>query len=140
MMRTYFSGMSLLARFTLVSFFITLLIATGLAWQLEVALERDALSAVADNTASQAMNILNKNLTTADLVGSLRGKRYEEIDTLIHNTIINVDIVRVKIWNQDGLLVYSDDQNIMGETFPIDDELQDALHGQVATNISDLQA
>jgi len=41
MIRTYFSRMSLLARFTLVSFFITLLIATGLAWQLEVVLERD---------------------------------------------------------------------------------------------------
>ncbi len=140
MIRTYFSGMSLLARFTLLSFFITLLIATGLAWQLEVALERDALSAVADNTAGQAMNILNKNLTAADLAGSLRGERYEEIDTLIHNTLINADIVRIKIWNRDGLLVYSDDQNIMGETFPIDEELQEALGGDVATSVSDLQA
>ena len=80
MMRTYFSRMSLLARFTLVSFFITLLIAAGLASQLEVALERDALAAVAENTADQARNILSRNLTAADLAGSLRGQRYEEIE------------------------------------------------------------
>jgi HD-GYP domain-containing protein (c-di-GMP phosphodiesterase class II) len=140
MIRKFFSGMSLLARFTLVSFFITLLIATGLAWRLELALERDALSAVAQNTADQATHILNKNLTAADLETALSGKRYEEIDTLIHNTLLSADIVRVKIWNRDGLLVYSDDKNIMGKAFPIEVDLQEAFNGEIATDISKLQA
>src|SRR5215216_737572 len=117
MMRKYFSRTSLLVRFTLVSLSITLLIASGLAWRLELALERDALSAVAENTADQARNILNKNLTTADLERALGGQRYEDIDTLIHNTLLSTDIVRIKIWNRDGMLVYSDDKNLLGKTF-----------------------
>jgi len=140
MIHKFFSGMSLLARFTLLSFFITLLTATGLAWRLELALERDALSAVAQNTADQATNILNKNLTAADLENGLGGKRYEEVDALIHNTLLNADIVRIKIWNRDGLLVYSDDSKIMGKVFPIEADLQEAFAGEIATDISKLQA
>jgi len=136
----FFSGMSLLARFTLISFLVTLLIAAGLAWRLESNLERDALSAVAQNTADQATNILNKNLTAADLKTAFHGERYDEIDALIHNTLLSADVVRFKIWNLDGLLVYSDDKNIMGQTFPIDEELREAFSGEIATAISNLQA
>src|SRR5215216_1413363 len=140
MMRKYFSRMSLLVRFTLVSLSITLLIASGLAWRLELALEQDALSAVAENTADQARNILSKNLTTADLQAALGERRYEEIDTLIHDTLLSADIVRIKIWNRDGLLVYSDDKAIMGKTFEIEEDQQEAFRGEIASDITDLQS
>ena len=139
-MRNFFSGMNLLARFTLVSLLLTLLIAAGLAWRLESTLERDALSAVAENTADQATKILNKNLTSTDLSAALHGERYEEIDTLIHNTLLSANIVRIKIWNRDGLLVYSDDKNILGKTFPVTDEMRKAFSGEIATELSYLQA
>src|SRR5215216_3569289 len=140
MIRQFLSGRSLLTRFTLVSFFITLLIAAGLAWRLELALERDALSAVAENTANQATNILNKNLTAADLEAALGGERYDEIDTLIHNTLLSADIVRIKIWNRDGLLVYSDDKNIMGRVFPVEEDMQEAFAGEIASEVTDLES
>jgi HD-GYP domain-containing protein (c-di-GMP phosphodiesterase class II) len=136
----YFSGMSLLARFTLVSFLVTALIASGLAWRLELALEQDALSAVAQNAADQAANILDRDLTAADLEAPLPEDRYQEVDALIHNTLLAANIVRIKIWNRDGLLVYSDDKDIMGKTFPLDEELQVAFRGEIASHISDLQA
>src|SRR5689334_13608458 len=139
MNRKFFSGMSLLARFTLISFLVTLLIAAGLAWRLGLALERDTLSGVAQNTADQATNILNKNLTAADLKTAFPRERYDEIDALIHSTLLSADIVRVKIWNRDGLLVYSDDKTIMGKTFPIDAELREAFNGEIATDVSNLQ-
>ena len=139
MIHKFFSGLSLLTRFTLLSFFITLMIAMGLAWRLERALERDAFSAVARNTADQATNILNEHLAISDLETSLQGARYTEIDSLIHNTLLSSNIVRIKIWNHDGLLVYSDEKNIMGKVFPLDTHLQAALSGEIATEISDLQ-
>jgi putative nucleotidyltransferase with HDIG domain len=139
MVHTYFSRMSLLVRFTVASFFITLLIATGLAWRLESTLEQDALSAVAENTAHQATNILNKNLTTSDLETALGGQRYEQIDTLIHNTLLSADIVRIKIWNRDGLLIYSDEQNILGKVFPIKEDLQKAFDGEITAAATNLQ-
>jgi HD-GYP domain-containing protein (c-di-GMP phosphodiesterase class II) len=140
MFRDFLSGMSLLARFTLVSFFITFLVAIGLAMHLESTLERDALSAVAESTAHQASNILQKNLTTTDLKKSLEGERHAEVDTLIHNTLLSTNIVRIKIWNRAGLLVYADDISIMGKTFPITNEMMEAFHGEMATEISTLEA
>src|SRR5574341_190330 len=140
MIRNFFLGLSLLTRFTLLSFVITSLIAAGLAWRLETTLENDALSAVAENTADQATSILNKDLTNTDLKTSLQGKRYDEIDALIHNTLLSADIVRIKIWNRDGLLIYADNENIVGKTFPITDEMQVAFNGEMATEISHLQA
>ena len=136
----FFSGMSLLARFTLISFLVILLIAMGLAWRLESVLERDALTAVAQAAADQATGILDKNLTAADLQARLPEERYQEVDALIRNTLLTANIVRIKIWNLDGLLVYSDDRTIMGKFFPIDEELQDAFRGEIVSHISDLQA
>ena len=138
MIHKFFAGMSLLARFTLISFLVTLLIALGLAWRLESVLERDALSGVAQNTADQATNILNENLTAADLKTAFHGKRYDEIDALIHRTLLSSNIVRIKIWNRDGLLVYSDDKNIMGKSFPVGTDLKEAFDGEIASEISNL--
>src|SRR5262245_51685477 len=107
MLHDLFRRMSLLSRFTLVSFFVTLLIAAGLAWRLETVLENDVLQDVAENTAGQASNILDDNLTAADLSASLPEDRYHEIDALIHNTLLSPNIVRIKIWNRNGLLIYS---------------------------------
>jgi HD-GYP domain-containing protein (c-di-GMP phosphodiesterase class II) len=140
MIRNFLLGKSLLVRFTLVSLLVTALIAAGLAWRLELALEQDALSAVAENTAEQANNILNANLTASDLRASLQGKRYDEIDALIHNTLLSTNIVRIKIWNPNGLLIYSDDSRLMGKTFPITQEMREAFSGEIATEISGLEA
>jgi response regulator RpfG family c-di-GMP phosphodiesterase len=140
MIRKFFSGSSLLARFTLISSLVTLLIALGLAWRLELVLEGDILSAVAQSAADQASNSLSRNLTAADLQAPLLEERYQEVDTLIHDTLLTADIVRIKLWNLDGLLVYSDDKELVGQTFPPDEELQEAFKGEIASHISDLQA
>ena len=127
---------SLLFRFSLVSLLLILLIAAGLAWRLESTLENDALQDVAENTARQATNILNVNLVSSDLKDSMRGQRYEEVDALIHDTLLNANIVRIKIWNPAGLLIYSDDRSIVGKTFPLSIELEEAFRGEIATEIS----
>jgi HD-GYP domain-containing protein (c-di-GMP phosphodiesterase class II) len=129
---------SLLFRFSLISLLVIGLIAAGLAWRLESTLKSDVLREVAENTAGQANNVLQRNLTTTDLDDALRGERYNEVDTLIHNTLLSTNIVRIKIWNRNGLLVYADDRNIVGTTFPISDELEKALKGEIATEISAL--
>ena len=140
MISKFFSDRSLLVRFTLVSFFVTVLIAAGLAWRLESVLERDALAAVAENAADQATNILKENIVAADLKTALQGERYDQIDALTHNTLLSANIVRIKIWNRDGLLVYSDDKDIIGKTFPIEEDQREAFSGEIATDISHLQA
>jgi HD-GYP domain-containing protein (c-di-GMP phosphodiesterase class II) len=139
MIREFFARMSLLTRFTVVSFCVTFLIVAVLAWGLEYNLESDLLREVAENTAGQASNILDKNLTVADLRDSLTGDRYQQVDELIHSTLLSSNIVRIKIWNRNGLLVYADEPSIVGKTFPPSDELEEALAGHLTTEFSSLE-
>jgi HD-GYP domain-containing protein (c-di-GMP phosphodiesterase class II) len=129
---------SLLFRFSLIFLLVISVIAAVLAWRLESTLQNDILFEAAQNTAAQASNILDKNLTAADLNNSLQGQRYTEIDSLIHDTLLSANIVRIKIWNQNGMLVYADDQAIIGKIFPLSDELKKAFQGEIATDISPL--
>lgn len=49
------------------------------------------------------------------------------------------DVQRVKIWNSEGRIVYSDETRLIGETFELDaDELDVLGDGGSAAEISDL--
>lgn len=53
---------------------------------------------------------------------------------------INTDeIVRIKVWSPDQIVVYSDEKDIVGKTFQDNDGLNEALDGNVVSEISDLQ-
>jgi len=49
------------------------------------------------------------------------------------------EIVRIKVWNPDQVVVYSDDKDIVGKPFHDNDELEESLdEGKIVTEISDL--
>ncbi len=138
MIRYYLARLSLLTQFSIVSFLVTILIGAGLAAWLEERLRSDALWAVAENAADQAKIILNSTLRQSDFQSPLVGNRFAEIDESIHKTLLSSDIVRIKIWNNKGLLIYSNDPGSVGQIFPISEHLQKALGGSMSTEISPL--
>src|SRR5438552_18391917 len=108
--------LSLLSKFSLVSFILLAAIAIILAWGIPQQLERAALRQAAESAAAQVTLVLNKNLNSADLsVGAgprarlLDPGRFAQIDTLIRQDILSSHIARIKIWGRDGLLLYSDE-------------------------------
>jgi response regulator RpfG family c-di-GMP phosphodiesterase len=139
MLRNFLAQLSLFSRFTLISFCVTFAVAASLAWLLESALEDDILKEVAENTAGQASTVLDQTLTRADFRDALQGERYGQIDALIHNSLLNSNIVRIKLWNRAGLLIYADDQSLVGKTYPPSETLDRALLGEIATEISTLE-
>ena len=44
-------------------------------------------------------------------------------------------LVRLEIWNRDGVIVYSDDEDLIGQQFPIEDDLQEALNLKTTAEI-----
>ncbi|HEX4493608.1 MAG TPA: EAL domain-containing protein [Acidimicrobiia bacterium] len=50
----------------------------------------------------------------------------------------NHDIARIKIWNRDLRVVYSDDASLIGRRFPTDDDVREALEGETASDVSNL--
>jgi two-component system nitrate/nitrite sensor histidine kinase NarX len=130
---------SLLVTFTLVSFLVTSIVAGALALSIERQLERLALQQEAEIAGDQVALVLNPNLNAKDLAGPLDPVRYAQIDALIRSTILYNHIVRIKIWNRDGLLIYSEEKELVGRQFPIDSTLQEALDGGITVNVSTLE-
>lgn len=129
---------SLLASFSILGVLITALTAIAFAWILERRLEQAALWQEAESAADQVALILSPNLTEADFSASLSPAKYAQVDELVHHDIMREHIVRVKIWNNEGMLLYSDDGSLVGQQFPVSDELAKALGGDIATDVSNL--
>lgn len=128
----------LLTSFSLLGAFITVVIAIVFAWSIQHQLEQHALRQEAESAADQVTLILSPNLSLADLSAPLDPARFAQIDALIRRYILLEHIVRVKIWNRGGLLLYSDEKGLAGQSFPISDELEKALDGEIATEVSPL--
>ena len=118
--------LSLLAKFSLASFCILAVIAIALAWGIQQHLEKMAVRQEAENAAEQVQKILTPNLRLADMEGPLDPARHEEIDALIRRNVLSHHLVRIKIWNRDGQVIYSDKRELVGRRFPTEGELKEA--------------
>ncbi len=98
--------LSLLTKFTIVSLVITAAIGIALAWGIQQQMEYNALQNAAEDAADNVATLLNPNLHQADLSGPLDTFRFAQVDTLIRQSVLNDRVVRVKIWNRDGVLIY----------------------------------
>lgn len=128
--------LNLLTKFTIVSLVITAAIGIALAWGIQQQMEYNALEHAGEDAADHVATLLNPNLHQADLSGPLDPARYAQVDTLIRRSVLNDRIVRVKIWSRDGLLIYSDEKELVGKTYPADEDLKEALEGKTVTIIA----
>jgi signal transduction histidine kinase len=63
------------------------------------------------------------------------------LDELVASRVIGDAVVRVKIWNADGTILYSDEPRLIGERFGLDgEELEVLEEGGVEAEVSDLGA
>ncbi len=131
--------LSLLAKFSLMSFFILAAIGIALGWGIQRHLEKMALRQEAENTIQQVSTFLNKRLKSTDFQGPFDPARLEEIEGLVRENILSPHIVRIKIWNRDGQVIYSDKKELVGRRFPIEGELKEALNGKIAMEIADFK-
>ena len=88
------------------------------------------------------------NLEATDVIGpiltddALRpGAAHDVLDDTVRNRVLGSHIVRVKIWDEEGRIVYSDDAALIGSQFPLPDEERVALRtGRVYAEVSNLKA
>jgi two-component system, NarL family, sensor kinase len=65
----------------------------------------------------------------------------ERFDGIVRRRILPTGVARVKIWNADGRIVYSDESRLDGERFPLGGDEQEVLRdGGSDAGVSDLTA
>ncbi|MEA2575962.1 MAG: hypothetical protein QOH93_3260, partial [Chloroflexia bacterium] len=137
--RVWYSRLSLLVKFSVASFLLLGAAGVGLGWLLERQLEASTLRQEAEGAASQVQRILNPNVTLADLQGSMTAERRQALDDLIGRYVLDGNVARVKIWSPDGMVLYSDEPDLIGKQFEAEAEVLRAMSGEVVMNVSDLE-
>jgi signal transduction histidine kinase len=61
------------------------------------------------------------------------------LDRIVQERVLGERVVRVKIWDVDGRVVYSDEPRLIGSSYPLDDSKLDVLRtGATRAELSDL--
>jgi len=61
------------------------------------------------------------------------------LDEVIRSSVLQGSLVRVKLWNRDGTILYSDEQRLIGSTYELGDDEVAALNGAPPdAHVSDL--
>lgn len=63
----------------------------------------------------------------------------QQLSSLLQDTPMGKQIISFKVWNTSGQVLFSIDPEIVGQTFPIEEGLSQAIQGQVSSSLSRLQ-
>ncbi|HET7339578.1 MAG TPA: histidine kinase dimerization/phospho-acceptor domain-containing protein [Candidatus Dormibacteraeota bacterium] len=74
--------------------------------------------------------------TANELTSGLSPEDVNAIDGKLQGSAVDTEIRRLKVWNRDGDIVYSDNHALIGKQFPIDDDLSNALGGHSSASIT----
>ena len=87
-------------------------------------------------TRLEADNVVGPVLLDEALVP---GRAYDALNRVVRQRVLGQQIVRVKIWDASGRIVYSDDASLVGARFPLaSDDLAVLRTGGASATVSDL--
>jgi two-component system NarL family sensor kinase len=97
-------------------------------------------------TATVAQGIIRPQMSEAVLAGDPAALK--QLDRLVHERVFGTpddtqatdsSIVRIKVWDTDGRIVYSDEPRLVGKRFTLPEDLREAMdHRTASADVSDL--
>jgi signal transduction histidine kinase len=69
---------------------------------------------------------------------SLTGEDLGLLQSEVERSLLGREIVRVKIWDRSGTIVFSDEARLIGSSFPVSDDLRAAFSGELISEEPDL--
>jgi signal transduction histidine kinase len=126
------------AAFLVAGLVVLTVIGVVLALALRQAATDEAIREARALTRLEATHIVGPALQDAALVP---GPAYLLLDRVVRQHVLGSRVVRVKIWDSTGRIVYSDDPSLVGKRFPLDSEdLAVLKSGGASATVSDLTA
>jgi diguanylate cyclase (GGDEF)-like protein len=129
----------LLLQFALASLVPIVLIGVVLAHVLRAEIRQRALAHARQSAALLEQALVQPRLRPADLNGGLSKARVGTLDRALQASLAGREIARIKVWNREGQAVYATDHQLIGHRFRPSEELQKALSGATASDVSQLE-
>jgi signal transduction histidine kinase len=108
-----------------------------LAHQLNVDIQQRYLDDVRTNATLITQVGVQPLLTERQMLTGMTAAEVTQTDQRLQGAAVSNEIVRIKVWNRAGMIVYSDNPKLIGRTFSIDDDLDAALGGRSSASITD---
>jgi len=128
----------LLLRFSLIGLAVTIAMAASLGYVLQRQLVDIALQSTVELAVVQVDSILQPYLAATEVTATLSPELHSQLDTMTHHSLESGDIVRMKIWDRAGVVVYSDDDAEIGYRDAASAGLIGALAGRISSERTDL--
>jgi len=131
--------LSLLTRFAVVSIVLVLALGALMAQQLALMISARALRSATDAAVLTTTIAIAPMLTPSDLASGLPATKRSALDRAIAGSQDGTEIARIKIWHEDGDIVYvADPHTVMPPATASDEpshELAEALEGHVEAEL-----
>jgi len=124
-------------RFALAGLIAVVLIGFGTFFLMRRIGTSEAVDNASEVTRVIAEGVAEPNLTPGLLAG--RPVAIDRFDRLIRGSVLGNGIIRVKLWDEDGRIVYSDEPRLIGQSFELGADEERALaNGSPDAELSDL--
>ncbi len=122
------SRFSLLLKFSITSLALLAVIGALLGRGLTQHFEAQAIEQQKASVSSLVPPVVGSYITDDILAKGARGGAYSAVEGAL-SYLSGAGLVAVKIWNKDGIIVYSDEPRLVGERKPLTEPLREALDG-----------
>lgn len=136
--RNFFGRLNLSQRFMLASLVILLGGMIGLGEWVGKQIEIGVVHRTAATTALFVDSFIAPNLQELATDNTIQNEHVRALN-LLQETQMGQQIVSVKVWDDEGRVLYSTNPSTIGQVFPVEEHLTRAWQGEVVSQISTLQ-
>lgn len=134
------SEVSLARRFLFASLVVLLVGGLTIGLWVGAQLQRGIIDRTASITGLYVQSFLEPHLAALADGEWLDDHDVEELDELLSGTGFGERIVSLKVWRPDGTIVYASERTLIGQQFPVEGDLAEAVAGNVTADMSALDA
>ena len=127
--------MSLVKKFSILSFLIISALGMILAYTFSEYFQKQVIMVSAERTADTVKILISYSLRPDDFAGQMSEQRYQQLYTVIKENVLADEIKEVIIWNTEGEVVFSNQQELIGKKYPKEEGVAVALKGRIAADL-----
>ena len=131
------NSLGVLARFGLLALVPVVALGAVLGYQLNAGVKQQHLDSARTNAVLVAQVGIQPLLDAGMLRSVFTEAEIANIDGRLQGAALSKELRRLKIWNRNGTVLYSDNHALIGRSFEIEDDLQEALEGHSSADITD---
>jgi len=137
----WLTGRAFIWQFTVVFALFSLVLVglTGffLSLYLTYSVKESEIDDAAKQAREQVSRLIMTHLSPGQAMAPLTGEQYAGFDSFVQSEIISDNTIQVRLWGQDGTLLYSSDSpGQIGQSFPLNRRLADAFSGSTASQVT----